>query len=154
MLSPYYILLLLHLLVSTLADDCIPWDPFGANCGESPPAIPTYGSQTVCSQVSNDCPGGFPTASDCVNKWCDLGCADANDCCSSTNKQSCFKKSSSTTTSSPYGSTTFATPTSEGSEYGSGDGVASSLPAGADQCTIPAKMYALSYLLDSTPKSP
>lgn len=105
MLSLHILLpLLLSYLSLVAAQDCDGSDPFGDGCDDSAPAIAIDGTLTLCNEVLTSCPGGFPAAASCVTNYCQLGCGDTNNCCSSSNPSSCFQSSFGTTNSSSSGS--------------------------------------------------
>ena len=99
-----HILFLISPLSLVVAQDCDASDPFGSDCDDSAPAIAIDGTLTLCNEILSSCPGGFPTATECVTDWCNLGCGDTNNCCSSSNPQSCFQSSSGTPSNSNSGS--------------------------------------------------
>ncbi|KAK4690645.1 hypothetical protein P7C71_g6191, partial [Lecanoromycetidae sp. Uapishka_2] len=113
-------------------------DPFGPNCDDSGPAIAIDGLENLCTETLDECPGGFPAAAGCVQTWCHIGCSDPDNCCASSNAQSCFQSSSGTPSSG-----------SGNSNSGSGSGAAASLPAGADMCT--SVLDQVSYCVSATP---
>lgn len=91
-----HVLCLITPLSLVAAQDCDASDPFGTNCDDSAPAIAIDGAQALCSYILNSCPGGFPAATLCVTNWCQTGCADPNNCCSSSDPSTCFQSSSGT----------------------------------------------------------
>ncbi len=113
------------------AQDCDASDPFGPNCDDSAPAIAIDGAQNLCNYILTSCPGGFPAATECVNSWCQTGCADPSNCCSQSDPSSCFQSSS-------------GTPSSSSSDSGSGD-----KDRGSAECTSVADFA--NYCESATP---